>query len=36
MPKSTNAERIWQNADVDFEIADEDMSRLDGLSDLAN
>ncbi len=36
LPKSTNAERIRQNADVDFEIADEDMSRLDGLSDLAN
>lgn len=35
LPKSTNAERIQQNADVDFEIADEDMSRLDGLSDLA-
>ena len=34
LPKSTNAERIRQNADVDFEISNEDMARLDGLSDL--
>ena len=34
LPKSTHAERIRQNADVDFEIADEDMARLDGLHSL--
>ena len=34
LPKSTHAERIRQNADVDFEISNEDMARLDGLSDL--
>lgn len=34
LPKSTNAERIRQNADVDFGIADEDMARLDALSDI--
>ncbi len=34
LPKSTNAERIRENADVDFEISGEDMARLDGLSDL--
>ena len=32
LPKSTNAERIRQNADLDFEITDEDMARLDELS----
>ncbi len=35
LPKSTHAERIGQNADVDFEISGEDMARLDGLRDLA-
>ena len=34
LPKSTNAERIRQNSDVDFEIADEDMARLDALTDI--
>ena len=34
LPKSTHPERIRQNADVDFEIADEDIAQLDGLSDL--
>lgn len=32
LPKSTHAERIRENADVDFEIAEDDMARLDGLS----
>ena len=31
LPKSTHAERIRQNADVDFEISSIDMARLDGL-----
>lgn len=30
---STNAERIRQNADMDFAITDEDMALLDGLND---
>lgn len=34
LPKSTHAERIRQNADVDFEISSDDMARLDGLRDL--
>ena len=34
LPKSTHAERIRQNADVDFEISSDDMALLDGLSDL--
>ena len=34
LPKSTHPERIRQNADVDFELASEDMARLDGLRDL--
>ena len=34
LPKSTHAERIRQNADLDFEIASVDMARLDELSDL--
>ena len=34
LPKSTHAERIRQNGEVDFEISDEDMARLDGLTDL--
>ena len=34
LPKSTNAERIRQNADVDFEITDEDMVLLDELGDI--
>ena len=34
LPKSTNAERIRQNADVDFEISGEDMARLDELTTL--
>ena len=29
LPKSTNAERIRQNADLDFDIKDEDMAQLD-------
>ena len=33
LPKSTRAERIRENADVDFEINDADMSVLDQLSD---
>ena len=32
LPKSTNAERIRQNADLDFEITDEDMAQLDELT----
>lgn len=32
LPKSTHAERIRQNADVDFEINSEDMARLDALT----
>lgn len=34
LPKSTHAERIQQNADLDFEIASADMARLDELGDL--
>ena len=34
LPKSTHAERIRQNVDVDFEITNGDMAWLDGLSDL--
>lgn len=33
LPKSTHAERIRQNVDVDFEITNEDMAGLDGMSD---
>jgi diketogulonate reductase-like aldo/keto reductase len=33
LPKSTHAERLRQNADIDFEIEHEDMARFDGLSD---
>ena len=32
LPKSTDAERIRQNADLDFEISDKDIARLDELS----
>lgn len=32
LPKSTHAERIRENADVDFEISSDDMAVLDGLS----
>ena len=32
LPKSTNAERIRQNADLNFEITEEDMARLDELT----
>lgn len=35
LPKSTNADRIRQNADVDFEISNEDMAQLDALGDLS-
>jgi diketogulonate reductase-like aldo/keto reductase len=31
LPKSTTPSRIVENADVDFEISDEDMATLDGL-----
>ena len=34
LPKSTHAERIRQNVDVDFEISDADMARLEKLTDL--
>ena len=34
LPKSAHAERIRQNADVDFELADDDMAQLDALSDI--
>jgi diketogulonate reductase-like aldo/keto reductase len=34
LPKSTNADRIKQNCDVDFAISDEDMEYLDSLDDL--
>ena len=34
LPKSTNAARIRQNADVDFEITDENMVLLDELGDI--
>ena len=33
LPKSTHAERIRENADVDFEIGEDDMALLDALSD---
>lgn len=33
LPKSTHQERIRQNADVDFEIAGDDMARLDKLTE---
>lgn len=33
LPKSTHPEYILQNADVDFEISEEDMKFLDGLRD---
>lgn len=36
LPKSTHEEYILQNADIDFEIDDEDMTYLDGLKDLIN
>ena len=36
LPKSTNAERIRQNADLDFDITDEDIARLDELSGIEN
>ena len=34
LPKSTHAERIRENADVDFKISDSDMAELDALNDL--
>lgn len=34
LPKSTHAKRIRQNADLDFEITNEDMARLDKLRNL--
>ncbi len=33
LPKSVHADRIKQNADVDFEISSEDMATLDGLNE---
>jgi diketogulonate reductase-like aldo/keto reductase len=33
LPKTTSPSRMTENADVDFEIADDDMSYLDGLTD---
>ena len=33
LPKTTNASRMTENADVDFEIADDDMATLDALTD---
>ncbi|THG29118.1 aldo/keto reductase [Glaciibacter flavus] len=33
LPKTTNADRMRENADIDFEISDEDMARLDGIDD---
>ena len=33
LPKTTNADRMRENADIDFEISDEDMARLDSISD---
>lgn len=33
LPKTTNADRMWENADIDFEISDEDMARLDSIDD---
>jgi diketogulonate reductase-like aldo/keto reductase len=32
LPKSTHAERIQENGEVDFEVSDEDMARLDALT----
>jgi diketogulonate reductase-like aldo/keto reductase len=32
LPKSTNADRMRSNADVDFEIAADDMAKLTGMS----
>lgn len=32
LPKSTHAQRIAENSDVDFEVSDADMTLLDGLS----
>lgn len=34
LPKSTHAERIRQNVDVNFEISSDDMTLLDGLRDV--
>ncbi len=31
LPKSTTPSRIRENADVDFELSEEDMAALDGL-----
>jgi diketogulonate reductase-like aldo/keto reductase len=36
LPKSTNEGRIIQNADVDFEISEEDMKYLNSLKDIAS
>jgi diketogulonate reductase-like aldo/keto reductase len=35
LPKTTTPSRMSENADVDFEITDDDMSYLDGLTDTA-